>query len=190
MNDQERRAEILKAEEAIQQLGAGMSMAAEAREQAARAAAALTAVREELAELRQALDSAAGQMSDAVSSAHASVSGTATAALTSAAERFDEAMKQLPGVVGKLETTATLIAAMPNQAADVIKLELGPAVAKLVEVGSSQKALSLQLAEIRQALSMDLDVKLREVIASTKWASFMAAVAALAAIVAIIVRFL
>ena len=37
---------------------------------------------------------------------------------------------------------------------------------------------------------MDLDVKLRDVIASTKWASFMAAVAALAAIVAIIVRFL
>jgi chromosome segregation ATPase len=190
MNEQERRAEILKAEEAIRQLGAGISLAAEARSQAADAQAALLAVRAELTDLRQSLDHAARQMSGAVSSAHESVSGVATTALAAATERFGEAMDQLPGAIRKLESTATLIAAIPNQASDAIRLELSSNAARLTDVSTGVKALSQQLVEIKQALSMDLDVKLREVVALTKWAIVMAAIAAFAAIAAVVARFL
>jgi hypothetical protein len=99
-------------------------------------------------------------------------------------------MDQLPGSIRKLEATATLIAAMPNQASDAVKLELSTIVTKLADVNTGVKALSHQLVEIKQAMSMDLDTKLRDVINSTKWATIMATVAAVAAIVAIAVRFL
>lgn len=190
MNEQERRAEILKAEEVIRQLGAEMSLAAEARTQAAQAQAALMAVNAELTELRQSLDRAAAQMSSAVQGAHESVASTAATTLTVASTRFTEAIDQVPGAVRRLETTAALVAAMPNQVAEVVKLELSATIAKLIEVSAGVKALSQQLVEIKQALSMDLDAKLREVVSSTKRAAFMATVAALAAIAAVILRFL
>jgi hypothetical protein len=190
VNDQERRAEILKAEEAIRQLSAGISLAAEARAQADRAEAALTTVKAELTEVRRSLDDAASRMSGAVSTAHASVSEVATTALTAATMRLDEAMGQLPGAISRVEAAATLIAAMPNQTAEAVKLELSATIARLIEVSTSLKALSQQLVEIRQALSMDLDVRLREVASTARWTAFLAAVAALAAILAALVRFL
>ncbi len=190
MNEQERRAEILKAEETIRQLGTEMSLAAEARMQSAQAQAALSAVTSELAALRRSLDQAAVEMSSAVKGAHDSVSGAAAGALSAAGDRITEALGQVPGAIRKLETTATLVAAMPNQVAEAVKLELSATVAKLTEVSAGVKALSQQLVEIKQSLSMDLDVKLRDVVGSTKWASFMATVAALAAIAAIVVHFL
>jgi hypothetical protein len=128
-------------------------------------------------------------MSGAVTGAHESVSGTAAAALTAASGRFTEAINQVPGAIRKLESTATLVAAMPNQVAEAVKLELAATVAKQTEIGASVKALSQQLVEIKQALSMDLDAKMRDVAGSTKWAAFMATVAALAAIVAVVARF-
>jgi hypothetical protein len=190
MNEQERRAEILKAEEAIRQLSAEISIASEARAQAGRAEAALTAVKEELADVRRSLDDAGSRMSSAVSVARASVSEAATTALTDATARLDEAMEQLPGAVRRLESTATLIAAMPNQTAEAVKLELSATIARLVEISSSTKALGQQLVEIRQALSTDFELKLRDVAGTVKWTAFFAAVAALAATVAILVRFL
>jgi DNA repair exonuclease SbcCD ATPase subunit len=190
MNDQERRTEILKAEEAIRQLSAELSLASEARTQASRAEAALTAVKGELADVRRTLDDAASRMSGAVSAAHASVSEAATTTLADATARLDEAMEQLPGAVSRLESATTLIAEMPDQTAEAVKLELSTTTARLIEVSSSMKALAQLLADIRQTLSTDLEVKLREIAGMAKSAVFFAAVAALAAIVAAIVRFL
>ena len=77
-----------------------------------------------------------------------------------------------------------------RQVAEAVKLEQSTTVAKLTEVSAGVRALSQQLVEIKQAISMDLDVKLRDVVGSTKWAIIMATVAALAAFAAVVVRFL
>jgi hypothetical protein len=124
-----------------------------------------------------------------VRAAHESASAVATTALAAASERFNDAMGQVPGTVQKLEAAATLIAAMPTQVAEAVKLELSATIAKLIDVSAAVKSLSQQLVEIKQALSMDLDAKLREVVSATRWAAFIASIAALAAIAAIILRF-
>jgi len=190
MNEQERRAEILRAEEAIRQLSAELAVATEARSQTEQARSALAAVTAELAGVRQSLDHAASQVSGVVGSAHESASAAATEALAAASERLNDSMGQVPGTVRKLEAAAALIAAMPAQVAEAVKLELSVTIAKLIDVSTAMKALSQQLVEIKQALSLDLDGKLREVVSSTRWAAFIASIAALAAIAAIILRFL
>ena len=188
MNEQERRTEILRAEEAIRQLGAEVSFAAEARAQAEHARAALTEVRAELGELRVSLDRAAGQISGVVNTAQETVSAAATAALAAATGRLNEAAAQVPGALRKLEATAAQIASAPNQVADAVKVELSATIAKLIDVSTSVKTLSQQLVEIKQALSMDLDVKLRNAASSARWATIMATVAAIAAAGLLVLR--
>lgn len=188
MNEQERRTEILKAEEAIRQLSVEMGLAADARAQAEEARAALAAVLAELAGLRASLDHAASQVSGVVRTAQDSVSAAATSALSSATERLNGAVAQVPEAVRTLESTATLVAATPGHVAEAVKLELSATIARLIDVSTSVKSLSQQLVEIKQTMSMDLDVKLRNAVSSAKWAAIMATVAALAAAAAVLLR--
>ena len=190
MNEQERRTEILKAEEAIRQLSVEMGLAADARAQAEETRAALATVLAELSELRASLDHAASQVSGVISTAQDSVSAAATSALSSATDRLNDAVAQVPEAVRTLESTATLVAATPGHVAEAVKLELSATIAKLIDVSTSVKSLSQQLVEIKQTLSMDLDVKLRNTISSAKWAAIMATIAAVAAVAAALLHLL
>lgn len=188
MNEQERRAEILKAEEAIRQLGIGLAVAHDTQAQAEAARTALLEVRAELGELRRSLDLAAGQVSSVVSTAQESVSVAATTALSAASARFNEAISQVPVALSQVERAAAELASSPERVAEAVKIELSATIAKLIDVSTAIKTVSQQLLEIKQALSMDLDVKLRAIAGSARWATVMATVAAAAAVAALLMH--